>query len=137
MSGAVRFIKKATLVLALAVVAPCGGANAGILQVLHNFSGGNDGAYPFGGLAADGAGNFYGTTSEGGPNDLGTLFELAPDGTTTVLHQFSGGKDGGDPEASLIADRKGNFYGTTHIGVRVQSGNRVRSDQGWKAEGAL
>jgi uncharacterized repeat protein (TIGR03803 family) len=33
-----------------------------------------------------------------------------------VLHRFAGGKDGGDPETSLILDAAGNLYGTTRQG---------------------
>ena len=36
--------------------------------------------------------------------------------TETVLHAFSGGADGGNPYASLIADTAGNLYGTTYHG---------------------
>jgi uncharacterized repeat protein (TIGR03803 family) len=34
----------------------------------------------------------------------------------TVLHTFTGGKDGSYPDGSLTADANGNFYGTTQIG---------------------
>ncbi len=41
-------------------------AQAQTLTVLHNFSGGGDGAYPVSGLTMDRAGNLYGTTANGG-----------------------------------------------------------------------
>jgi uncharacterized repeat protein (TIGR03803 family) len=44
------------------------------------------------------------------------VFELAPDGTETVLHAFASGKDGNEPVAGLVADSKGNLYGTTATG---------------------
>lgn len=34
----------------------------------------------------------------------------------TVLHQFSGGSDGGRPGAGIAFDRAGNIYGTTDFG---------------------
>jgi uncharacterized repeat protein (TIGR03803 family) len=34
----------------------------------------------------------------------------------TVLHAFSGNKDGAYPDSNLTADAAGNFYGTTQIG---------------------
>jgi uncharacterized repeat protein (TIGR03803 family) len=36
--------------------------------------------------------------------------------TETVLHSFGAGKDGSNPQASLIADPGGNLYGTTFYG---------------------
>ena len=46
--------------------------------VLHNFTGGSDGAYPFSTLVFDGDGNLYGTTSYGGANDDGVVFKITP-----------------------------------------------------------
>ncbi len=34
----------------------------------------------------------------------------------TVLHTFAGGSDGAQPQAGLIADSRGNLYGTTYAG---------------------
>jgi uncharacterized repeat protein (TIGR03803 family) len=93
--------------------------------IIHVFTGGSDGAYPLGGVIADGAGNLYGTTGGGGSTKncgigaygCGIVFKLAPDGTETILHVFTGTKkDGGYPTAGLIADEKGNLYGTTYVG---------------------
>jgi uncharacterized repeat protein (TIGR03803 family) len=86
----------------------------GSLTVLHRFAG-SDGSRPvdWAGLLADAAGNLYGTTSAGGANGRGTVFQLDSSGTLTVLYSFTGGSDGGDPTAGLIADTAGNLYGTT------------------------
>jgi uncharacterized repeat protein (TIGR03803 family) len=87
-------------------------ASDGTETVLHAFAGGQDGANPQAGLIADTAGNLYGTATEGGSSGNGIVFKLAPDGKLTVLHAFTGGADGGNPQASLIMDKKGNLYGT-------------------------
>lgn len=42
-----------------------------------------------------------------------TVFRMTPNGTMTVLHAFTGGADGGNPQAALIQATDGNFYGTT------------------------
>lgn len=84
--------------------------------VLYAFKGGNDGAAPSGGLIADKTGNLYGTTYSGGASGLGTVFALAPNGKEQVLHTFAGGSDGANPASALIADSKGNLYGTTQHG---------------------
>jgi len=88
----------------------------GTETVLHSFAGGADGANPFGSLIQDEAGNLYGTTSVGGPSGQGTVFEVDPSGNETVLYSFTGGTDGGFPEAGLVRDEKGNLYGTTFFG---------------------
>jgi uncharacterized repeat protein (TIGR03803 family) len=36
--------------------------------------------------------------------------------TFSALHEFSNGSDGGFPEASLVQDSAGNYYGTTQVG---------------------
>ncbi len=95
-------------------------------SVLCTFSGGPVGRYPEGGLVMDPKGNLYGTTFKGGlynsaPNS-GTVFRLAPPSnsggtwTESVLWSFGNGIDGSAPEAGLLMDRKGNFYGTTTSG---------------------
>jgi uncharacterized repeat protein (TIGR03803 family) len=92
--------------------------SSGKVTALHSFTGGAmDGANPWAGLVVDAKGNLYGTTSVGGTYNLGTVFEVTPAGEETVLHSFSGGTtDGARPEAGLIVDANGNFYGTTVVG---------------------
>jgi len=47
--------------------------------VLYEFTGGNDGCGPVGGLVADATGNLYGTTNQGGGSENGgTIFEVTP-----------------------------------------------------------
>jgi len=94
----------------------------GAETVLHRFTGGSDGAYPYGSVVMDSAGNLYGTTMRGGKNDAGTLFRISPDGTGTVLHSFGGKKDGSNPFAGPIIDAKGNVYGTTISGGAYDQG---------------
>jgi uncharacterized repeat protein (TIGR03803 family) len=50
----------------------------GKLTVLHNFTGGTDGATPAGALVRDAAGNLYGTTAQGGGSGLGVVFKVTP-----------------------------------------------------------
>ena len=52
--------------------------------VLHNFTGGTDGEFPYAGLVMDWAGNLYGTAANGGdlncdpPNGCGVVFQITP-----------------------------------------------------------
>jgi uncharacterized repeat protein (TIGR03803 family) len=50
----------------------------GNLTVLHDFTDGSDGAYPYAGLVRDTPGNLYGTASFGGSGGQGTVFEVTP-----------------------------------------------------------
>jgi uncharacterized repeat protein (TIGR03803 family) len=62
-----------------------------------------DGGYPSAGLLLVGD-TLFGTTSRGGRYANGTVFALKTDGTGfTVLHSFTGGSDGGNPVAGLVA----------------------------------
>jgi uncharacterized repeat protein (TIGR03803 family) len=84
--------------------------------LLYTFQG-PGGAYPLGNLVFDSTGNLYGTTSQGGATNNGTVFEVSP--TTkgqwklSILHDFTGGSDGGGPWAGLTIDSTGNLYGVT------------------------
>ena len=91
-------------------------------KILHSFSGNKDGATPTPGLVIDAHGNLYGTTSGGGRTGNGVVFEISPDGTMRILYNFTGGIDGKWPQAGLVADPKGNLYGTTYYGGAFGAG---------------
>ena len=87
--------------------------------VLHAFTGGDDGAIgSLGPLLFDG--DFYGVTEIGGANNAGTVFQLAPQPgggwRLVTLYAFKGEPDAGFPYGGVIADGKGNLYGTTYFG---------------------
>lgn len=88
--------------------------------VLYTFSGGTDGAYPYGGIVRDARGNLYSTTTEGGSQTVcgslgcGVVFRVSPTGTETVLHTFVA-TDGAYPAGNLVVYH-GYLYGTTQSG---------------------
>lgn len=96
----------------------------GAMSTLYSFRGSSDGYEPYESLLRDGAGNLYGTTTYGGTGNCngnnsgcGTLYKLSPAGTLTVLHTFNGNQDGATPPPGrLVADGRGNIYGTTAYG---------------------
>jgi len=120
----------------------CGGDECGVVfkldpsgqeTVLHAFTGGADGAEQFsgvfeGGVIRSAAGNLYGTTYLGGDlsgcygEGCGVVFKVSPSGQETVLYTFTGGADGGNPYAGVIADPAGNLYGTTYYGGKNSAG---------------
>jgi uncharacterized repeat protein (TIGR03803 family) len=95
-------------------------STTGILNVLHQFAAGSDGARPATGLV-DANGTLYGTTTEGGGSGCGgsgcgTVYSVRPGGVEKVLYRFSGGSsDGSDPDAALV-EVGGVLYGTTANG---------------------
>lgn len=99
---------------------------SGNLAVLHNFSGGTDGMWPFAGVVLDTSGNLYGTARNGGSGFGGIVYRLDPAGNETVLHNFSGGGvDGWGPQSGVILDADGNLYGTTSYGGTTNNGGSV------------
>src|SRR4029077_1549320 len=59
-------------------------------------------------------------TTVGGSYGQGVVFELTPDSnggwTETILHEFTGGDDGGQPHSGVVFDDNGALYGTTSLG---------------------
>jgi uncharacterized repeat protein (TIGR03803 family) len=105
-------------------------------QILWNFTGAADGAFPMAGLIMDKLGNLYGTTNGGGnPNCLGTstagfypgcgvAYKLTPPAASggswnlTTLWAFAGPPfDGANPQGGLVVDPSGTLYGTTQLGT--------------------
>jgi uncharacterized repeat protein (TIGR03803 family) len=109
--------------------------------VLFSFSG-PDGSSPFGRLLLDRKGALYGTTSGGGASQAGTVFLLTPQSgdvwSEQVLYSFSGGADGGSPEAGVIMDQKGRLFGTASTGGtgRLSGGVVFRLDAPIQVGGA-
>jgi uncharacterized repeat protein (TIGR03803 family) len=101
-------------------------------EVLHAFSG-TDGAYPYASVV-DEKGVLYGTTSAGGPSyaignargksgifvGYGEVFALTPTASgfamSTVYGFLGYPTDGSSPNAGLVRDKTGAFYGTTEYG---------------------
>ncbi len=92
---------------------------SGKQTVLYTFTGGTDGAQPWGGLIRRQSGNLYGTTVFGGGAGAGVIYKLDPSANETVLHTFSG-SDGANPSGDLLQDDSGALYGTTITGGRMQ-----------------
>ena len=100
--------------------------STGDVTVLHAFAAGGEGIFPSGGVVQGTDGDFYGTTGYGGAFDRGTVFKMTPEGIVTVLHSFSGGDDGSNPNGGLIQATDGNFYGTTYTGGSANWGTVFR-----------
>jgi uncharacterized repeat protein (TIGR03803 family) len=98
---------------------------SGKLTMLYSFCSQfncTDGVNPYARLIQATDGNFYGTTYGGGavdtcnpPYGCGTVFAITPSGMLTKLHSFNRA-DGALPEAALVQDTGGKFYGTAAYG---------------------
>jgi uncharacterized repeat protein (TIGR03803 family) len=95
--------------------------SSGTLTTRYTFTGGTDGASPWGGLLQAADGNLYGTTQFGGTYGFGTVFQIAPTGLLVTMAQFDG-YTGATPAAALIQAKDGGLYGTTTGGGVAQEG---------------
>src|ERR1039458_5491589 len=108
----------------------------GALTTLHRFcsqSACPDGAEPDAVLVQAANGDLYGTTVVGGANLRGTIFKITPRGTLTTLYSFcsqTNCTDGAIPDAGLVQDTNGDFYGTTFNGGANNSGTVFRLSVG-------
>lgn len=110
-SASKRFIVCASLAL-LATAAWA----ASTTKLIYSFAGNADGEYTDTELVMDSAGNLYGTSVQGGTFGGGTVFQVTPSGVHTVLYNFTGGADGGEPYKGVTLDAHGNLFGTAVTG---------------------
>lgn len=72
-----------------------------------------NGVSPYGDLV-QGDGALYGTASQGGAFNLGTIYRVYGDGSGfTILHSFTGGNAGQNPQSGLMIGSDQRLYGTT------------------------
>jgi uncharacterized repeat protein (TIGR03803 family) len=84
--------------------------------VLHAFNGTTEGLGPAGGVVLTPSGRIFGTTYVYNGQTDGTVYELVRAHRAwhdDVLQTFQGSANGCNPYAGLIADARGNLYGTT------------------------
>ena len=111
----ISFVVALAFVVALTSFTFVSAASAQTFSNIYSFDG-NVGLQLWGGVILDKAGNLYGTAMFGGTFGAGIVYELSPNGsnwTETTLYAFTGGADGGAPEAGLVMDTAGNLYGST------------------------
>src|SRR5215467_3784935 len=91
--------------------------SSGVESVLHAFTTGTDGEFPYAGLLKDAHGNLYGTTVNGGhrSSNFGTVFRVDRSGNEEILYRFTGGKDGAFPFGTLVSNAAGSLLGTTSM----------------------
>jgi len=107
--------------------------SSGVETVLHSFSGGSDGEYPYSPLLRDSQGNLYGTTNSGGADGNGVVYKIDATGKETIVYAFTGGtSDGCNPYQGLVMDNKGNLYGTTNACGAFNYGTIFRLTSGGK-----
>lgn len=91
-------------------------------SVLHNFTGGADGKFPYPGVTVGPSGVLYGTAVNGGTHGVGTVFKLSQVNSSWIsspLYEFTGG-NGSLPYGAVVIGPNGALYGTT-FGVGVET----------------
>jgi uncharacterized repeat protein (TIGR03803 family) len=117
--GSIRVLRSAGRILAIGSAAAwlaTAAWAASRTKLIYSFAGNADGEYTDTELVMDPAGNLYGTSVQGGALGGGTVFRVTPSGVHTVLYNFSGGADGGEPYKGVTLDAQGNLYGTAVTG---------------------
>jgi len=87
-------------------------------STLYQFRGGKDGYENYSTLTLDSAGNVYGVTNGGTP--WSAVFRLTPGAPGkrwhfSLLYEFKGQRDGGDPLSPLFLDNSGAIYGASQL----------------------
>ncbi len=122
MSVANRMLRKIFFTLAVVCTLTSVGlqkAHAQTFSVLHYFTGGADGQFPYAGVTVGPSGVLYGTAAGGGTHGVGTVFKLSHVDSSWVfspLYEFTGGSDGGTPGGGVVIGPNGALYGTTEEG---------------------
>ena len=102
-------------------------AQAQTYSVIYNFTGGQNGATPMGGLTFDGAGSFYGAANYGGntggncgTSGCGMVYRLTntiSGWVLTPLYSLQGGNDGANPQtANVVFGPDSSIYSSTFYG---------------------
>src|SRR6266496_922883 len=89
-------------------------------QVIHTFTGGDDGATGSAGRMLLQHGRLFGAATVGGLYGSGVVFELKPTAVgewdSRTLYSFHGQPDGSFPYGALFRAPSGKWYGTTYYG---------------------
>jgi len=101
----------------------------GTLTVLHNFTGGSDGATPIAGLVQASDGKLYGTNVRGGKNGYGVLFRATLAGDVVPLHDFAVATGIGS-FGTLLQHTNGILYGGAGSGGKFGKGVFYSLDAG-------
>src|SRR6516164_1725228 len=95
-------------------------AGSDTFQVIHTFTGGNDGATGSAGRMLLQHGRLFGAATAGGMYGSGVVFELTPTAVGEwdfrTLYSFHGQPDGSFPYGALLRAGSGKIYGTTYYG---------------------
>lgn len=91
-------------------------------KILHNFTGGDDGAGPFyGSLALDRAANLYGETYSGGVHDYGVIYQLSPgsngEWSEKIVYAFPGGSGGSSTAGNVVVGNDRNVFAETAFSI--------------------
>lgn len=120
-----RILHQPILSILFSLIICWSSASAQTYTVLHAFTGGRDGGFPYAGLTKGQSDTFYGTTCQGGIGvGYGVVYSItnsAAGVSFTVIHRFDG-LDGNCPVNKVIFGPDGALYGTTRYGSLTAGG---------------
>jgi uncharacterized repeat protein (TIGR03803 family) len=104
-------------------------------RILHTFTGDPDGSGGSAGrLLLNDDGHIFGVCTTGGAYGAGTVYELIPtaagEWSLHVQYAFRGEPDAGFPYGTIVADGRGNLYGTTYYAGANDLGTIYRLSRG-------
>jgi uncharacterized repeat protein (TIGR03803 family) len=88
---------------------------------IHDFSLPLGGAEPNGSILS--GNDFYGVTASGGLFNTGVFFTHDLSGDRTKIYDFNGSTEGQNPNAGIVEDENGVFYGTLRFGGENSAGS--------------
>lgn len=118
--GILRPTVAAAVALFFLMAAVSTGAHAQTFQVLHAFTGGDDGATPSAGLTGIAEGKFYGVTNGGGIGGGGSVFKLTSGGSGATLAPLY--RRLASPDGPVLIGPSGNLFGVSDLGGRGDCG---------------
>ena len=128
-SGRTPLLRSAAALLALGVLAACGGSSAGTALSAGSPSPSGSPSVPVSASASGPVGGTASAAPEDAPADAPSATP-SPFGSTGVDEQ---GPDGGGP-LSVVAVRVGNHDGYDRVVIELQAKDGVRAEAGWRAE---
>ena len=89
-------------------------AHAQTFSVIHTFTGGKDGAWPYAGVTIRGNALYGTTTGTGNSYNCGTVYQLTHSGSNWLFSTLAALPNDCNPQARVVFGPDGHLYGTAY-----------------------